>query len=218
MLLSKRSYTTCTATPSNATQVTSAPFSKPAGADIQTQPVSPGLSCSDFDEFLAILYPTEDFPPVEIDSPTSGEMGFESIKLLASDNLAVTAAPVDKIIPGRRYGISEWLPEAYKAVRTREDLIELGVDDVVKLSAARQAYGRTKPRFGPNQLSLDLVDIFELEGCSEPQSFGPAEDKDVVIKTLEDKVLDAHAAILALPTLTERIRLLIHTHQCERIS
>ena len=78
--------------------------------------------------------------------------------------------------------------------------MKLGVEDVVKISAARQAYGCAKPRFEPNQLSLDLVDIFRLEGCFEAPSVGTAEDEDAAIKVLEDEVSDAQAACIALPT------------------
>lgn len=77
---------------------------------------------------------------------------FENIKLLAIDNLTAHAAPIDKIILGKRYGITEWLPSAYKAVCTRADPLtveegmKLGIEDTVRISAARQAYGTSSKR------------------------------------------------------------------------
>ncbi|KZP06388.1 hypothetical protein FIBSPDRAFT_689712, partial [Athelia psychrophila] len=95
------------------------------GVDEKNPIVLPDVSCSDFEEFLAILYPT--------------------IQLLAIDKLTASAIPVDKIVLGRRYGISDWLPGAYEAVCTRADPLtveegmKLGVEDIIKISAARQA-------------------------------------------------------------------------------
>ncbi|KZP24179.1 hypothetical protein FIBSPDRAFT_674445, partial [Athelia psychrophila] len=109
------------------------------------------VSCADFDDFLAILYPT-DFrrPPKKTTSQwtsilhLSAKWDFENIKLLAIDNLTTSADPVDKIVLGRRYVITEWLAGAYEAVCTRADPLtleegmKLGVEDTVRISAARQ--------------------------------------------------------------------------------
>ena len=135
----------------------------------------------------------------------AAKWGFESIKLLAIDNLTANAVPVDKIVLGRRYEISEWLPGAYEAVCTREDPLtveegmKLGVEDIIKISAARQAYGYAKSRFETKYLSQDLGDIFGLEGNSEVQGIGPMDDEDTAIKTLEGEVSDAQAAFLVIP-------------------
>ncbi|KZP10909.1 hypothetical protein FIBSPDRAFT_757464, partial [Athelia psychrophila] len=112
------------------------------------------VSCSDFDEFLAILYPTDFRHPAEKTTAQwtsilhlAAKWGFESIQLLAIDNLTASAIPVDKIVLGRRYGISDWLPGAYEAVCSRADPLtieegmKLGMEDAIRISAARQVYG-----------------------------------------------------------------------------
>ncbi|KZP04075.1 hypothetical protein FIBSPDRAFT_767980, partial [Athelia psychrophila] len=109
------------------------------------------VSCADFDEFLAILYPTNFRRPTEKTTAQwtsilhlAAKWGFENIKLLAIDNLTANATPIDKIVLGRRYGITEWLPGAYEAVCIRvdpltlEEGMKLGVEDTVRISAARQ--------------------------------------------------------------------------------
>ncbi|KZP22518.1 hypothetical protein FIBSPDRAFT_675887, partial [Athelia psychrophila] len=121
------------------------------GADEQNPIVLPDVSCSDFDEFLAILYPTDFRRPTEKTTAQwtsilhlAAKWGFESIQLLAIDKLTATAIPVDKIALGRRYGISDWLPGAYEAVctcsnpLTIEEGMKLGMEDSIRISAARQ--------------------------------------------------------------------------------
>ncbi|KZP05982.1 hypothetical protein FIBSPDRAFT_805329, partial [Athelia psychrophila] len=121
------------------------------GADEQNPIVLSDVSCNDFDELLAILYPTDFRRPTEKTTAQwtsvlhlSAKWGFESIQLLAIDKLTATAIPVDKIVLGRRYGISDWLPGAYEAVCTRadpltvEEGVKLGVEDIIRISAARQ--------------------------------------------------------------------------------
>ncbi|KAF7973580.1 hypothetical protein HWV62_14862 [Athelia sp. TMB] len=186
-------------------------FENSVGTDDSPVVIS-NLSCADFDEFLAILYPVDFRRPTEKTTPQwtsilhlSAKWEFESIKLLAIDNLTANAVPVDKIVLGRRYGISEWLPGAYEAVCKREDPLtveegmKLGVEDIIKISAARQAYGYAKSRFEPRHLSQDLGDIFRLEKSFEAQSVGATDLEDEAIKSLEDEVSDAKAAFLALP-------------------
>ncbi|KZP17916.1 hypothetical protein FIBSPDRAFT_659092, partial [Athelia psychrophila] len=120
------------------------------GVDGKNPIALPDVRCSDFDEFLAILYPTDFRRPAEKTTAQwtsvlhlAAKWGFESIQLLAIDNLATTAIPVDKIVLGRRYGISDWLRGAYEAVCTRvdpltvEEGMKLGVEDIVRISAAR---------------------------------------------------------------------------------
>ncbi|KAF7981392.1 hypothetical protein HWV62_33887 [Athelia sp. TMB] len=201
------------------------------GTDANNPLVLPDVSCSDFDEFLAILYPENFRRPTEKTTPQwtsilhlAAKWEFESIKLLAIDNLTANAVPVDKIVLGRRYGIVEWLPGAYQAVCTREDSLtlqegmKLGVEDVIKISAARQAYGCGKSRFETKYLSQDLGDIFGLDPSKtgprpiatggkagkkqkkrNAQSAGHVDDEDDAIKALEGEVSDAQAAFQALP-------------------
>ncbi|KZP11845.1 hypothetical protein FIBSPDRAFT_799817, partial [Athelia psychrophila] len=121
------------------------------GTDASHPCVISDVSCADFDEFLAILYPTDFRRPSEKTTAQwtsilhlAAKWGFENIKLLATDNLTANATPIDKIVLGRRYGIIDWLSGAYEAVCTRADPLtveegmKLGVEDTVKISAARQ--------------------------------------------------------------------------------
>ena len=79
--------------------------------------------------------------------------------------------------------------------------MKLGVGDIIKISAARQAYGCAKTRFEKKHLSQDLGDIFGLEGSSEAQIVGPETDENESIKSLEGEVSDAQAAFIALPAV-----------------
>ena len=112
---------------------------------------------------------------------------------------------MDKIVLGRRYGISEWLPGAYEAVCTRENPLtveegmKLGVEDIIKISTARQAYGYAKARFELRHLAQDLGDIFGLEESFEAQKVGSMDVEDEAIKALEGEVSNARVAFLALP-------------------
>ncbi|KZP17930.1 hypothetical protein FIBSPDRAFT_864292 [Athelia psychrophila] len=183
------------------------------GVDEKDPIVLPDVSCSDFDEFLAILYPTDFCRPTEKTTAQwtsvlhlAAKWGFESIQLLAIDNLAATAIPVDKIVLGRRYGISDWLAGAYEAVCTRADPLtveegmKLGVEDIIRISAARQAYGCGKARYETRHLSDDLGDIFGLEKPFEEVSVGYADIEDDAIKILEDQVVAAQAELAAFPS------------------
>ncbi|KAF7981366.1 hypothetical protein HWV62_33835 [Athelia sp. TMB] len=145
------------------------------GSDEYSPCILSDVNCADFDEFLAILYPTDFLHPTEknIDQWTSilhlsAKWGFESIKLLAIDRLTAYAAPIDKIVLGRRYGIDDWLPSSYEAVcmrvdpLTMEEGMKLGLEDAIRISAARQIYGCAEPRHKLAYLSQDLREIFGL--------------------------------------------------------
>ncbi|KZP24170.1 hypothetical protein FIBSPDRAFT_857623 [Athelia psychrophila] len=134
------------------------------------------VSCADFDEFLAILYPTDFRRPMKKTTAQwtsilhlAAKWGFANIKLLAIDNLTANATPIDKIVLGRRYSIVDWLPGAYEAVCTRvdpltvEEGMKLGVEDTVRISATRQVYGIGKARYDAKYLADDLGEIFSLE-------------------------------------------------------
>ncbi|KZP04949.1 hypothetical protein FIBSPDRAFT_666410, partial [Athelia psychrophila] len=153
------------------------------GVDEKDPIVLPDVSCSDFDEFLTILYPADFRRPTEKTTAQwtsilhlAAKWGFESIQLLAIDSLTASAIPVDKIVLGRRYGISDWLPGAYEAVCTRanpltvEEGMKLGVEDIIKISAVRQVYGCAKARYDAKHLLNDLGDIFGLEKVAEEVS------------------------------------------------
>ncbi|KZP19786.1 hypothetical protein FIBSPDRAFT_862262 [Athelia psychrophila] len=187
------------------------------GVDEKNPIVLPDVSCSDFDEFLAILYPTDFRRPTQKTTAQwtsvlhlAAKWGFESVQLLAIDNLAATAIPVDKIVLGRRYGISDWLAGAYEAVCTRADPLtveegmKLGVEDIIKISAARQVYGCGKARYETRHLTEDLGDIFGLERPFEAASVGCPDIEDNAINILEDQVVAAQAELAAFPTPAKR--------------
>ncbi|KAF7979223.1 hypothetical protein HWV62_43178 [Athelia sp. TMB] len=172
--------------------------------------VLPDITCSDFDEFLSILYPIDFCRPANKTTQQwasilllADKWGFESIRLLAIDCLA-TAAPVDKIVLGRRYRIAAWLPGAYNAVCTREapltveEGIRLGVEDVVRIAAARQAYGCGKPRFEKRHLAHDIWEIFGLERPAEEENDTDTGDEDEAIRALEVEVAYVQTAYAAL--------------------
>ncbi|KZP03813.1 hypothetical protein FIBSPDRAFT_941334 [Athelia psychrophila] len=186
------------------------------GSDEQNPIALPDVSCSDFDEFLAILYPTDFRRPAKKTTAQwtsilhlAAKWGFESIQLLAIDNLTATAIPVDKIVLGRRYGISDWLPGAYEAVCTRSDPLtveegmKLGVEDIIKISAARQVYGCAKARYDTKHLSGDLGDIFGLAKPAEEVGVGSADAEERAIKILEDQIVTVQAEFAAFPTPTQ---------------
>jgi hypothetical protein len=87
----------------------------------------------------------------------ASEFGFDSIRRLAVRNLFPLASPVDKIVFGHRYGISEWLLDAYVAVCTRSEPITreegdaLGVKDIIQIGGIREAIARG---IAPSQLRL----------------------------------------------------------------
>ncbi|KZP20417.1 hypothetical protein FIBSPDRAFT_826974, partial [Athelia psychrophila] len=167
------------------------------------------LNCADFDEFLAILYPTDFRQPAKKTTAQwisvlhlAAEWDFANIKLLAIDNLTENATPIDKIVLGRRYGINDWLLGAYEAVCTRadplnlEEGVRLGVEDTVRISAARQMYGTCKARYETEHLAGDLRDIFNLEKSSEGNSLSMG-GEEKVINILEGQVMEARIEYLA---------------------
>ncbi|KZP28777.1 hypothetical protein FIBSPDRAFT_1039501 [Athelia psychrophila] len=182
-------------------------------ADEQNPIVLPGVSCSDFDEFLAILYPTDFRRPIEKTTSQwtsvlhlAAKWGFESIQLLVIDKLTATAIPVDKIVLGRKYGISDWLHGAYEAVCMRanpltvEEGMKLGVEDIIRISAARQVYGCAKARYETRHLSNDLGDIFGLDKPVGGVSIGSVGVEEDAIKILENQVVTVQAEFAAFPT------------------
>ncbi|KZP11865.1 hypothetical protein FIBSPDRAFT_870886 [Athelia psychrophila] len=171
------------------------------------------VSCVDFDEFLAILYPTNFRQPTKKTTAQwtsilhlAAKWDFENIKLLAIDSLAANAIPIDKIVLGRRYGITEWLVGAYEAVCTRADPLtveegmKLGVEDVVRISAARQVYGTSKARHESKYLAGDLGEIFRLEQPSRGRPTSTDGKEEDAIEVLEARVAEARTEYLASST------------------
>ncbi|KZP20415.1 hypothetical protein FIBSPDRAFT_1022597 [Athelia psychrophila] len=165
------------------------------------------VSCADFDELLAILYPTDFRQPTKKTTPQwtsilhlAAKWGFENIKLLAIDNLTANAIPIDKIVLGRRYGIMDWLPGAYEAVCTRADPLtveegmKLGVEDAVRISAARQVYGTGTARYESQYLAGDLGEIFRLE-----QPSGEGTTSIATAKSLSSPIWPASSCLSSSP-------------------
>ncbi|KZP11873.1 hypothetical protein FIBSPDRAFT_1050506 [Athelia psychrophila] len=202
------------------------------GAVQRTAAIEPcvlsGVNCTDFHEFLAILYPTyanillahayTNIPISDFRQPAkkttaqwisvlhlAAEWDFTNIKLLAIDHLTENATPIDKIVLGRRYSITDWLPGAYEAVCTRADPLnleegmKLGVEDTVRISAARQMYGTCQARYETKCLSADLGDIFNLENSAEGNSLSMG-GEETLIDILEGQTMEARVEHLATPT------------------
>jgi hypothetical protein len=93
---------------------------------------------------------------------------FQSIKALALKQLLPIISPIDKLVLGRRHGITGWLPDAYSAICGRKDALtleeglRLGMEDVIKISALRQ--GGSGSDFLPTEYATPL------ETTSGPQS------------------------------------------------
>jgi len=146
------------------------------------------VTVKDFDRFLSILYPA-DFRKRTVTTADewgsvldlAAEWNFQSIKHLAIDHIAQADAPVDKIVLGRKHNMVEWLGEAYEAVCKRKDPltqqegVRLGVEDVIRISAVRQIYGLTTPRYDPMLLSGDLPKIFAFDTPSSACSMGTSD-------------------------------------------
>lgn len=129
----------------------------------------------------------------------AAKWGFENIKLLAIDNLTAHATSIDKIVLGRRYDITYWLPAAYEAVCMREDPLtieegmKLGIKDIVKISAARQVYGTSTARYATKHLGGDIADIFGL-GHPAAGDLASRIDEEDAIKDLQRQIDEADKA------------------------
>lgn len=105
------------------------------------------------------------------------KLNFQSIKDLAVRQLVSITSPVDRIILGRKFEISEWLPAAYKCICSRaealtlEEGVQLGMEDVIKISAVRQ--GRRDPEIS------DKIDFEMIFGFRAPNSFEYQEEMGV---------------------------------------
>ncbi|KZP33808.1 hypothetical protein FIBSPDRAFT_667194, partial [Athelia psychrophila] len=104
-----------------------------------------------FDLFLSILYPSEYgvYLATTVDEwaailHLAARWGFGSIRTLSIKHLAPIATDIDKIVLGRKYGIDQWLHEAFIAVCMREQSLtkeegrKIKVDDIIEISAIRQ--------------------------------------------------------------------------------
>jgi hypothetical protein len=158
----------------------------------------------------------------------ASEFGFDSIRRLAIRNLFPLASPVDKIVFGHRYGISEWLLDAYVAVCTRLESITdeegeaLGIKDVVRISAIRENIVRGVA-VTPSRLRLTLWrsccprvvdDIVEtVRKDEENRKESPIneaklhiEEKRATIDRLGKEIKQAQAALLESKSELEHLK------------
>lgn len=105
----------------------------------------------DFDRLLACLYPRE-LMVEEARSPDewtsilklASKWGFESLYKRAVKEIDSLASPIDKVVLGREYGISELLFPGYLALcqsrvpLSEEEGEQLGLKDVIKIYRVRQ--------------------------------------------------------------------------------
>ncbi|KAF7969628.1 hypothetical protein HWV62_26809 [Athelia sp. TMB] len=161
------------------------------GLSKQNPMILADIGTRDFDLFLSIFYPrrfglytastVEDWSSI---LQLAHQWGFESIKVLAAQNLAPIASPIDKIVFGRRYGVDHWLKSAYKAVCLQEAPLNLqegrrlGVDDVIRINAVR--YHHVPDR---RPLIIPLSDKHIEDTFSLPAESGyQAKESDVATK------------------------------------
>lgn len=123
---------------------------------------------------------------------------FKSIRTLAIKQLAPIASHIDKIVLGRKYGVDEWLADAYEAVCLRDGPLtleegrRLGVDDVIRVNTIRHEYGLARR---PGSLRvLGTTDVCACFGLACPV-LPPAvlEEKAPVTSKGPSKVVKAEA-------------------------
>ncbi|KDQ59056.1 hypothetical protein JAAARDRAFT_651278 [Jaapia argillacea MUCL 33604] len=108
-----------------------------------------GIKAVDFERFLGVIYPSRfdknDASTFEEWSSIlhlATKWGYESIRSLAIREIFPLCSPIDKIVLGREYDISDWLRDAYILVCERREPItleearRLGLEEVVKISKA----------------------------------------------------------------------------------
>jgi hypothetical protein len=150
------------------------------------QPTHLWESKKDFDRFLTILYPSyvllsllftrslihqwlsSDYSKHECETAeewasvltVADHVGMQDIRRLAISRLAECAGPVDKIVLGHRYNVTEWLAPAYLALATRTESISaaegarLGVDALVRLAALQdEIYGNLRSYVNPEKFA-----------------------------------------------------------------
>lgn len=124
----------------------------PEGSTTENPIVLAGVSTTDFDRFLSILYPLN-FNANEINTieewssvlHLASQWDFSSLRQLAIDNLAILImSPIDRIVIGQAYHIPEWLVPAYTELCMRDDPLtldegkKLGMEDVITIGQLRQ--------------------------------------------------------------------------------
>lgn len=101
---------------------------------------------------------------------------------------------------------------------TIEEGLKLGVQDIVRISAARQLYGSGKVHYETKLLAGDIGEIFEL---ANPSGEDGASEDDDIIKALKSKVAKARADSLAHPAplaLTPLGDCLVHAWEWESVT
>ncbi|KZP20422.1 hypothetical protein FIBSPDRAFT_954584 [Athelia psychrophila] len=97
------------------------------------------------------------------------------------------------------------MSEYYGRSMNLEEGRRLGVEDTVRISAARQVYGTCKARYETECLTGDLGDIFSL-GKSSEGNVSSMNGEEKVINILKGQVMEARVEYLATSTPTGRGR------------
>ncbi|KAJ6512513.1 hypothetical protein C8R45DRAFT_890243 [Mycena sanguinolenta] len=123
----------------------------------------------DFDRFLSILYPA-DYSAHECKTAEewasvlrlADKWGMQDIRRLAIAQLALCAGPVDKIVLGHQYEITEWLGPAYLALVIRKQSItveegaKLGVEALVRIRALEDEVFEDRTKYINEQLFCEI--------------------------------------------------------------
>jgi len=135
------------------------------------------ITSLDFERFLGVLYPEDFSKPTAttVEEWTSildlsTRWAFQSF---AVRQLTFLASPVDKIVLGRKYHVTEWLWDAYRAICEREHALtldeglRLGMQGVIDISHARQAIRRETTLVAPSRLCSVIEQTFGLSAVHE---------------------------------------------------
>ncbi|KAF7969624.1 hypothetical protein HWV62_26801 [Athelia sp. TMB] len=180
------------------------------GLSKQEPMVLKDVSTRDFDLFLSILYPSSFgvYTACTVDDWSSilqlaDRWSFRSIKALAILKLAPIASPIDKIVLGRRHGVTDWLKSAYTAVCLQEAPLNLqegrrlGIDDVIRINAVRY-YHVPDRRVVTTPLSdTHIDDAFELlVEKTHPAPVDPTTENTVKSGLQDEEVLAAFETLV----------------------
>jgi hypothetical protein len=116
---------------------------------------------------------------------------FAAVRTLATSRIAELATPVDKIALARTHGISHWLHDAYMVMcgriepLTLDEARQLPLEDVVKISEARQA---ARGGILPTKLKVAVEEVLGLSTSAvpskNPKHRSKAPTSDVTANTL----------------------------------
>jgi hypothetical protein len=109
---------------------------------------------------------------------------FGSIRKLAIGQLGQLGSSVDRIVYGKKFGVSKWLEGAYMDVcernlpLTEEEGERLGIRDVVKIAATREKLFKSTKDFGLSDKSQIVRDEFQLEADHGSEEEKPSTEEN----------------------------------------